>query len=528
MSRTRPPELYVELTQAFNQQAWLQTRDLAARWFATLPPHPSVCYMAGVACLELEQFTPAIEYLRQATSIEHTRADFAVQFAKALSLARDDERAGEAADRARTLSKGNAALLDTLGVIYTRAGNHASAANAFREAAILAPRHAAFRYNLAMSEISAGHLDAAESELEACIALEPRYWIGHLKLAHLRRQTTSHNHVSRLEALLRQCGPNRGDSVGGMCLHMALAKELEDLERYDDAFEHLVQGKAAGAVPNDYSISDDHALFDAITKAFAIPAPEAGGYLSDEPIFVLGMPRSGTTLVERIVSSHPDVWSAGELLNFALCFKRLSGCRTAALLDAATVKAASTGDLHELGEAYIASTRPGTGKTPKFIDKLPYNFLYLGHIANALPNATILWVRRNPLDTCLSNFRQLFAPNSPFSGYSFDLLDVGRYYVLFHRLMEHWQRILPGRILEVSYEALVNSQHDVTQGILDFCGLPWNDACLHFERNPSPVATASAAQVRSPIHKNALHRWKHYERQLAPLRDLLEKSGVLD
>src|SRR5690606_11755978 len=136
-----------------------------------------------------------------------------------------------------------------------------------------------------------------------------------------------------------------------------------------------------------------------------------------------------------------------------------------------------------LGASYIDNTRPGTGHTPRFVDKLPHNFLYLGHIARALPNAKIVCLRRDPLDTFLSNFRQLFGLNTPFYDYSFDILDIGRYYVLFDRLMAHWQHVLPGRILEVRYETLVDAQEECTRQLLDFCGLPWEDACLRFEEN---------------------------------------------
>ncbi|MEO7198993.1 MAG: sulfotransferase, partial [Dokdonella sp.] len=183
-------------------------------------------------------------------------------------------------------------------------------------------------------------------------------------------------------------------------------------------------------------------------------------------------------------------------------------------------------DWRKLGETYLTSTRPGTGKKPRFIDKLPHNFLYAGYIAKALPKAKIICLRRNPMDTCLSNFRQLFAPKTPFFDYSFDLLDTGRYYVLFDRLMAHWQRVLPGRILELDYEELVDSQETCSRRLLQHCELPWHDACLQFERNPSPVATASAVQVRAPIYRSSMQRWRHYEAQLTDLRALLRNAGI--
>jgi hypothetical protein len=152
--------------------------------------------------------------------------------------------------------------------------------------------------------------------------------------------------------------------------------------------------------------------------------------------------------------------------------------------------------------------------------------LYAGHIAAALPNARIICLRRDPMDTCLSNFRQLFAMTSPYYDYSFDLLDTGRYYILFDRLMTFWRERLPGRILEVEYEALVEHQEAGTRQLLDFCDLSWDDACLRFEENEAPVGTASAVQVRSKMYRSSMKRWKRYERQLAGLREVLANAGI--
>ncbi|MEL1265386.1 sulfotransferase [Pseudoxanthomonas putridarboris] len=241
---------------------------------------------------------------------------------------------------------------------------------------------------------------------------------------------------------------------------------------------------------------------------------------------MIGMPRTGTTLVERMLSLHPQVHSAGELQNFGVALKRATGSRTRHLLDPDTIARAAELDWERLGQDYIASTRPGTGHTPRFVDKLPHNFLYAGYIARALPHARLVCLRRNPLDTCLSNFRQLFALNTPYFDYANDLLDTGRHFLLFDRLMAHWRDVLPGRVLEVRYEDIVDDPQAQARAVLDFCGLPWDDACLDFQRNPSPVATASAVQVRQPLYRSALDRWKHYEAHLGGLRRLLEAGGA--
>jgi hypothetical protein len=347
---------------------------------------------------------------------------------------------------------------------------------------------------------------------------------AHLALAQLRRQTADRNHVERLRALL--AAVPAGDDTTRMYLELALAKELEDLGDIPTSFAHLAAGKRAGRSGRGYDPARDAALFDAIRESFPVPVDAGGGFATGEPIFVIGMPRSGTTLVERILSSHPQVQSCGELQNFSVALKRASGSTTRPILDVDTVVRARGADAAAMGRMYLESTRPLTGAKPRFIDKLPHNFLYAGHIARALPGARIVCLRRDPLDTCLGNFRQLFALTSPFYDYSFDLLDTGRYFLQFERLMAHWRQVLPGRILEVDYEALVAAQEAESRRLLDFCGLDWDDAVLRFEDNAAPVATASAVQVREPINTRSLGRWRRYEAELAPLRALLREGGL--
>jgi hypothetical protein len=238
------------------------------------------------------------------------------------------------------------------------------------------------------------------------------------------------------------------------------------------------------------------------------------------------MPRSGTSLVERILSSHPDVYAAGELHNFSAVLQQASGSDVPFLLNPGLADLTRTLDWERLGSNYIESTRPATASKPRFVDKLPHNFLYAGYIANALPNAKIICLRRNPMDTCLSNFRLLFGEPSFHLDYSFDLLDTGRYFILFDRLMRHWHNVFPGRIREVSYESIVDSQKSSTAELLEWCRLSWNDACMAFHDNPSPQATASAMQVRQPMFRSSIHRWSNYEHELSELRQLLLDAGI--
>jgi len=516
-----PAEIFTNLTDAFNHRQWPLVRQLAGQLLPLAPNHPLVCYAAGVSSMELGHMPEALDMLYKATQLEPERPDFATQYAKALALVRLMRDARIAADRALTLGPSDAPTFDTLGVVFTQTHAHKLAVQAFSRATEMMPRYAPYRFNLATALVADGQMPEAEEQLEASIAIDPRYWKAHLTLAQLNKQTPAKNHIARLTPLLAQ---STEVTDAQTYLNMALAKEYEDLSDFPRAFEHFTRGKAAGKESRGYSFQTDEAIFEAMQSVY--PRPDAPGYPTREPIFIIGMPRSGTTLLERILSSHPDVYSAGELQNFAMAYKYAAQSPTPTLIDPETIGLADRVDWHHLGETYLDSTRPATGNKPRFIDKLPHNFLYAGLIAQALPNAKIVCLRRDPIDTCLSNFRQLFAASSPYYGYSFDLLDTGRYYVLFDRLMAHWRKAFPGRILEVQYETLVDSQEAVSRELLAFCDLPWDDACLRFEENPAPVNTASAVQVRAPVYRTALKRWKKYEPQLGPLLDLLRSEGI--
>ena len=513
---------YADAVAAVNRGDWTQAQQLSMYLLRELPSHPGVCFLAGLAALYLQQAPLAVSCLQRAVQLDPTRADALAQLARALATLSRTAEATDVAKQALARSPKDAMTLDTLGVVFTQAADYATSAELFRKVIALEPGQASYRFNFATSLVFSGDIAQAERELEACLALDPRYWKAYLTLSQQRTQTPEANHVERLRHALAECA---GDPDGTMYVSLALGKELEDLGRYPEAFAAIADGKAAGRSPG-YASGRDDLLFDAIVRSFPGAVAASEGFRSDVPIFVFGMPRTGTTLVDRILSSHPDVRSAGELHDFGSAIERISGSRTPGLLDPATFANAGSFDWKRLGADYIASTRGRADGRPHFIDKRPHNFLYAGHIANALPDAKLVCVRRDPVDTCLGNFRQLLARNSPYYDYSFDLLDIGRYYLHFDGLMAFWRETFPDRILEVRYEELVAGQEASTRRMLEFCGLGWHDDCLRFETNEAPVATASAVQVREPIYSSSVRRWRHYEPQIQELLQLFDEAGI--
>lgn len=520
-SSARARSLILDAGQAYNAGELVRAHELASALIDLEPDNAEGQYLAGLIAIASSRTAIALGHFRKAAGLDAGRADYAVQLARALCANRQISEALAAANHALGLDPADPVMLGNLGCVYVEANAHERALSMFRRAVALAPANLFCRFNLAMSLVFTGEVEAAATELETCIALRPRFWHAHAMLSQMRKQTPDRNHIARLEGL---ASPAPGDPEAVLYLHTALGKEHEDLGNYPQAFRHFTQGKSAARRASDYDRGTDEALVDALIGAF--PATNDRGYMSDEPIFIVGMPRTGTTLVERIISSHPEVYSAGELEHFGIALAQLAAREPDARLDGDLVEAGSRVPPALLGERYLASTRPMTAMKPRFIDKRPHNFLYLGFIANALPKAKIICLRRDPMDTCLSNFREPFNPLSPVHRYAFDLLDIGHYYVQFERLMAHWRTVLPGRILEIDYEAIVADQEESSRRLLEHCGLPWSPGCLHFERNAAASATASSTQVRSPIYNTAVKRWLHYRHELIPLRQLLETSGI--
>lgn len=409
-------------------------------------------------------------------------------------------------------------LLGRIAEIHTQCGSHAEAHRCLSTASKLAPADTRILFNLAASEIALGKLDAAEARLDRVIELEPTDFDAWYNRATLRRQTRERNHVAALEAVIARHAP-RGD----VALGYALAKELEDLGEYARAFDYLERGAAARRAQLSYRVEMDLEAIEAIIQSFdgsAAAATRADAGTGRDAIFIVGLPRSGTTLVDRILSSHPQVESLGELNDLPLAVMRAAGKAP----DRRTlITQAARCDMAALGRDYLSRIEGYGRAKPRFIDKTPLNFLYLGLIARALPGARVIHLRRDPLDSCHAMFKTLFRMGYPFS---YDQTDLGRYYGAYSRLMDHWRARLPHGFLEVDYETLVGAQEAATRRLLDYCGLEFDRACLHFHENASPTSTASAAQVREPIHSRSVRASRREGVRLGPLRQVLRAEGI--
>jgi tetratricopeptide (TPR) repeat protein len=481
-------------------------------------------FLLGIAVAEAGQIAQAVPLIQAAVE-RGPEAEHLAQLAKLLILLRRDGEAADAAVRAMALVPDDPLTLDTIGCVLARLGRHRESIDPFGAAVVAEPDNLDYRYNLAAANGFTGRVDQARTQYEEILTADPGNARAHYGLAILSRQTAEANHVPRLQAALTVAA--RPEDA--LRIRYALAKELEDLGSAG-AFEHLSAANAEHKRTIGYNFAQDAAIFDAIEALFASCANAltvGPGNPDPAPIFVVGMPRTGTTLVDRILSSHRDVGSAGELQAMPLAVKKLAGTPSGLVIDPATIAASGGIDPAAIGDAYLeraAHHRP-VG-TPRFTDKLPANFLYVGHIARALPNAPIVCLRRNPMDTVWSNYKNLFASQSAYYAYSYDLMDTARYYACFDRLMALWESRWPGRVLQLSYEALVADQEGQTRRLLAHCRLDWDEACLSFHENSAPVATPSAAQVRRPLNADSIGKWRSYEEALQPARAWLEAQGI--
>jgi tetratricopeptide (TPR) repeat protein len=427
--------------------------------------------------------------------------------AKCLFVSGEPGMALAAAETASVIVGSAPVALDALGAIFGLLGLHHRAAELLRRAVTAQPRVPQYLFNLAATERMTGMLKAAEAHCDAAIALDPHYSLAHYLRADLRRQTVDHNHIHEMEALIRE---GRLGWPGEVMIRFALGKEYEDLDQHARAFDHV---EAGSNLQRRSIVYDGKAEIAEIDQIIRIQTREwlrscRPGFSGADPIFVLGLPRTGTTLVERIIASHGAMISAGETGAFDVALRHVLKTNTQSL------------NVPEVGKRYLDSvTAFRAPPNRRFVDKTLRNYLYCGMIHAALPRAKIILIQRHPLDACWSIYKAHF--QGMFS-FSYQQIELAEYYLAFRRLALHWKSTLPAEVLlEVRYEDVVSSQATESRRIIAFAGLPWDDRVLRFHESPAPSATASAVQVRRPVYSSSIGKWRHHAERLEPLRTRL-------
>ncbi len=392
-----------------------------------------------------------------------------------------------------------------------------------RRSVELDPYNPAAHRRLALTCRLIGRIDEAVEAAEIALRFDSHdYEMIGLRSA-LCGVTQEKNHIAELEALLAAGCRN---TIGGARVAYALAKENEEIGEYKRSFGFLEAGAKFKRQTIKYAVSEDLDTFKTLQEIFTAEAlaVTSEGFDTKEPIFILGLPRTGSTLIERIISSHSCVYAAGELQHFSGAVMEEIR-KLGPLADRADLvrKSLLQTDSLTIGRRYLERTRPFAGHTRYFIDKLPLNFLSIGLIHRALPNAKIIHVRRSPMDACYAVYKFLF--NEAYA-WSYDLNEIVKYYVGYRQLMDHWRTVLPGRIIDVVYEEVVEDLEGEARCLIASLGLNWEPACLDFHENEAAAMTGSAVQVRQKIYSSSVGRWRDYEAQLKPLADALEAAGI--
>jgi tetratricopeptide (TPR) repeat protein len=483
-------------------------------------------HASSVIALQLGGAAPALLFIEKALDIRPGEAAWRVHRARCLHATGDGAGATVILEELCKAATGNPELLAETALLAGALNRHELAESLFGEAAGLDPGNARLHYNVAATQRYLGKLEDALDSVNRAIELNPRDPDAHYLRASLRRWTVKSNHVDALERALDGTVNN---ALGEAQLCYALAKELEDCAEYAASFSYLQRGAKTRRRKLQYDIGEDLAFFRALREVYdrEFLQERAAGTHSRDPIFVLGLPRTGTTLVERILSACDGVTSIGE----STVLTQLIGAAAQRLnpsprVTRADLVRATTGiNFKELGDAYLQRARPAGGNAIRFVDKFPQNTLNIGAIHKALPEAAIVLLERHPMDACYAMYKALF---TDIYAFSYEFGELARYFIAHQGLMRHWREALPGRVHVLRYENLVSDPEGEARKLLAHCGLDWQADCLDFTRNPQASTTASASQIRQGIYSSSVGLWKHYAEQLAPLERSLREAGCLD
>lgn len=505
---------------ALQQGQGKDAAEFCRKAIGAAPKNPDAHFLVGLVALDMNDLKTATRAFGSVTKLAPLHAAAWAQLARLFMRLGQPARAEKALDEAKRAGVRDAPVADLVGVVSSMLGDQKEARRWYEKACAMAPENDEYAVNLATSCMFLGDNDGARRVLETVLGRNDR----------VAQAQWLYSSIGKAES------PARGDMLmaraagehahAASFLAYAAGKEFEDCEAWDKAFAAFDAGARAKRSLVDYDEAAEADYFAALENVFndAWAATPRAAADDPSPIFVIGQPRTGTTLIERIITSHSDVDSAGELQQFRLSIRRLARDGGGDRPLAAQVASWSEIDARALGAEYLRVSAPMRGGAARFVDKLPGNYQYVPLILAALPNARVVHLTRDPMDSCFASFKQLFA-DAYF--HSYEQGEMARHHARYRRLMAHWRRLFPGRFLDISYEETVGDLEPNARRLIDFLGLDWQDRCLSFHEREGAVATASAVQVREKPHTRSVGRWRRYERQLEPMRRTLADAGVV-
>lgn len=484
------------------------------------PDSPEALCNLGLAYYKKDDLEKGETLLRRSLQNRPGYPEALVGLARVLH---DKDQLGEAEKLLLEVTEKDPAKTDAwcqMGTVYTEQGEADLADAAYRRALAVDAQCADALTGMANLKLEAGKIDEAVSDLNAALSVDPDNLGARFHLTQAQKVKPGDSNLAVLKA--KAASSENISTEKRISLHYALGKAYDDLREYDKAFPQFLEGAKLKRSKLNYSADADDERTQRIIQAFSAERYQllqGAGNPDSTPIFVLGMPRSGTTLTEQIIASHPLVYGAGELKELLeVAQQSLPGAPQQAYPD--NLARLDKATLTAWGADYVSRLRKHSGTAQHITDKMPANYMALGLIPLMLPNAKIVHVKRNPVDTCVSCFTRLFNRHQDAT---YDLIELGKHYMNYVRLMDHWRQVLPaGSFLEVQYEDIVADMEGQAKRLINYVGLPWDEACLDFHKNERSIRTASVTQVRQPIYKSSVERWRHYEAYLGPLLEQIK------
>ncbi len=480
---------------------------------ALRPGDPTAHNNLGAVMMAKSQTREAAKRFRRALALDPRHVSAHANLAVVLSHEGEFAEARDHFQRALELDPTNADVRIGLGKALGALGETELAAAQFERVLAARPDHAEALLRMGTIRRDQGRFEEAKGYYERVIALAPEHPEAHFSLAMIRKHRPGDAALASLEALAAKDGLPAPQAAFA---HFALGKALDECGEYERAFRHFRKGNEFRRRQTNYDEAAQARLYRGIAEVFDAELLERArgeGDPSDAPVFVVGMPRGGSSLIEQILASHPRVHGAGELATLEKVVEEVSGANSSRPFPQ-SMGELSGAALRRIGRDYVNGLTAVAGGKIRIVDKQPGNFARIGLIHMALPNARIIHTVRDARDTCVSCYATLFSKVD----FSYDLAELGRYYRMYSDLMAHWRRVLPpDAILDVAYEDVVEDLEGQARRMIEYCGLEWDARCLDFHRTERTVQTASAAQVRQPLFRSSVQRWRRYEASLGPL-----------
>jgi len=473
-------------------------------------------YNLGLAYINTDNPSAAVQSFQKSIEIQPELACVYGDLCLALIRCGDIEAAISAGEKAVSLLPDNPVAHCNLAQAYDTWQNYDLAFKHCQQAALLVPDHPDIQLSLAMAYVGFGDTESASECYRKVIKLKPQDVEAYHHLARINKFTSpDHEDVKKLKAILLESWLNDEDKASVLS---ALGKIYQNCELYDDAFAYYEQANQLQETLGEFDVDlfADYITCMIKSSGSAILSEKFTlGNISKTPVFIVGTPRSGTSLVEQILSSHQDVFGAGELTWMGVAASSIKTKLKTAANYPVCIQELTKSNINEFADAYLHYLFSLSDKESRVTDKMPNNFLHLGFIHILFPNAKIIHCRRDPRDSCVSMYMEYFQDGPPYSN---NLLKLGAFYKQYERIMEHWRAVLPaGTMMDIDYESLVQNQEQVSRQLVDFIGLPWDNTCLTFYQKQRRVNTASDLQVKKPMYSSSIGRWKHYQKYLEQL-----------